>query len=206
MRSVVLVMVIASAVFSGCATVTNASGVLPQNVDSSQRGPVAGLGIEGNDIGAMADQMARDMLSSTDLVRTPPPRVIIDSGMFKNDSMQPIDKDMITGKLRIELQRASQGRFKFVGRSYAGEVAKERELKRQGVTDIGTTGLTKTQHGADFRLGGKIASLVDRNSRTGMIKSYFQIQFEMVDMETSEIVWTGIYEFTRAGADDVVYH
>ena len=39
----------------------------------------------------------------------------------------------------------------------------------------------------------------------GMIQRYNQVTFEMIDLETSEIVWTGMYNFARAGADDVVY-
>jgi hypothetical protein len=93
----------------------------------------------------------------------------------------------------------------FIAREFADMVEKERELKRQGVTDTGTTGLTRAQAGADFRLGGRIVSVDSAQPRTGMIQRYNQITFEMIDLESGIIVWSGQYEFERAAADDVIY-
>jgi hypothetical protein len=84
-------------------------------------------------------------------------------------------------------------------------VQQERDLKRQGVTDVGTTGMASSVAGADYRLTGEIASLDSRDTRTGLIQRYNQITFEMVDLESGEIVWSGQYEFERAAADDVMY-
>lgn len=197
-----------SLLLGGCATtgVANESGAVPVAVDPSQRGPVSGVGIEGQDVVAMTDQMIRDMLANPRLSNaSKSPRVIIDAEFFANESTQPFNKNLIVNRMRTSLNRASNGRIQFVGNQYSGAVAQARELKRKGVTDIGTTGLTKAQLGADYRLGGTIASLDSRNSKTGMIQRYYQINFEMFDLETSEIVWSGLYEFARAGADDVVY-
>ena len=93
----------------------------------------------------------------------------------------------------------------FVGRHYAGMVAQERDLKRQGVVDQATTGLTQAQAGGDYRLGGRISSVDSRNPSNGMVQRYNQIVFEMVDLERGTIVWSGIYEFARAAQDDIVY-
>jgi hypothetical protein len=131
--------------------------------------------------------------------------VIVDAGAFSNDSTQPINRNIITDRLRVALNRASNGRLSFVGRQYAAAVESERQLKRSGTTDVGTTGMTRATLGADYRLGGRISSLDQKSSRTGMIGRYTQITFEMFDLETSEIVWSGIYEFERTGADDVMY-
>jgi hypothetical protein len=84
-------------------------------------------------------------------------------------------------------------------------VEAERQLKRDGITDVGTTGMMRATLGADYRLGGRIASVDQRSSRSGMIQRFTQITFEMFDLESSEIVWSGIYEFLRAAADDAVY-
>jgi penicillin-binding protein activator len=83
-------------------------------------------------------------------------------------------------------------------------VATERQLKRTGATDRGTSGLTRAQIGADYRLGGRISS-IDSRSQSGAVQRYNQIVFEMVDLESAEIVWSGIYEFARAAQDDVIY-
>ena len=202
-------MLIFPLLFNACVTgggVINAAGVTPVNVDPAVQGPVNGLGIEGHDVISMTDQMVRDMLSNTVLARREKvPGVIIDAEYFNNDSSQPINKNSITDRLRINLNRAAAGRMKFIGRSYSKMVEQERDLKRHGVTDVGTTGLTKAQKGADFRLGGRISSIDSRSAKTGLQQRYTQITFEMIDLENSEIVWSGIYEFARAAADDVVY-
>lgn len=193
---------------NGCTTsgFPNESGSAPVIVDHTQRGPVSGVGIEAQDIVAMTDQMIRDMLTNQKLsAAVKSPRVILDAEFLSNESTQPINKNLIANRMRTSLNRASNGRIQFVGNQYAGAVEQARELKRRGITDIGTTGLTKAQLGADYRLGGTIASLDSSSHKTGMNQRYYQINFEMFDLETSEIIWSGMYEFSRAAADDVVY-
>lgn len=197
---------IGSLLLEACTSVPNSQGLATRSVDSSLPGPVAGVGIESHDIVTMTDKMVRDMLANSTLAgQTTPPRVVVDAQEFKNDSPQAINKNIITDRLRVNLNRASQGRMVFVSQESARIVAKERDLKRQGVTDVGTTGLAKAQAGVDYKLVGRIASTDSRNTRTGMIQRFNQIAFEMIDMESGIIVWDGLYDFERAGADDVVY-
>jgi penicillin-binding protein activator len=197
----------ATALLSGCvATGPYDSGAAPQTLNPAQRGPVGGVGIEGSDIIAMTDMMMRDMLGNAQLAgRNPAPRVIVDGGEFVNESMQPINKNAITDRLRVGLNRAAQGRMSFISRQHAAMVQQERDLKRQGVVDVGTSGLTKAQAGADYRLVGRISSVDARNAKTGLQQRYNQIIFEMIDLETGSIVWSGMYEFARSAADDVIY-
>lgn len=184
----------------------NRNGVQARDLDPGQRGLVTGVGIESQDIQAMTNQMARDIFASGFLGRfATPPRVLIDEQEFRNEGSQIINRRMITQRLLVELNRAAQGRISFVGQRYAGMVAKQRDLKREGVTDVGTTGMTQGQAGVDFFLGGAIMTLDSRDPRTGVVQRLNQIAFELVDAETGELAWTGMYEFQRAAADDVVY-
>lgn len=194
-------------ILAGCVTanVPYASGVPPETVNPATPGPVSGVGIEGHDIASMTDQMMRDMLANPTLAgRKTPPRVVIDSAAFKNEGSQAINRDLITNRLRVELNRAANGRMMFITRNL-GLVEQERDLKRAGATDEGTVGMTKAIAGADYRLQGEIAALNERDARTGMVERYNQITFEMIDMESGEIVWSGQYEFERAADDDVMY-
>ena len=85
--------------------------------DSSQRGPVSGVGIEGQDIVAMTDAMMRDLLQVPLLAAAAtPPRVINDAAHFRNDRSQRIDRNLIADRLRMGLARAAKGRLAFVGR------------------------------------------------------------------------------------------
>lgn len=154
----------------------------------------------------MTDRMVRDMLSSPLLAgQANPPQVIIDSKYFRNESSQRINKNAITDRLRVQLNRASKGRMIFVGRNYSDMVANERDLKRSGMVDTGTTGMTRAQAGGDYRLGGRIVTTDARSKTTGAIERFTQITFEMIDLERGVIVWSGIYDFTRVASDNVVY-
>ena len=177
-----------------------------QDIDPGSKGPVSGLGIEGHDIQSMADRMVRDMLGNATLAnREISPRVIVDSKYFTNESSQRINKNLITDRLRVNLNRASQGRMVFLARQNTAMIEEERALKREGVTDVGTTGLTRSQSGADFRLTGNIASTEARDPRSGTMQRYTQIVFEMVDLESGEIAWSNSYDIARAATDDVIY-
>lgn len=182
-------------------------GMKAQELDPSSRGPVSGVGIESQDIISMTDRMVRDMLSNPQLAgRQTAPRVIVDDQYFTNESSQRLNKRLITDRLRVNLNRASNGRMVFIGREYAAMVAEERELKRDGTTDVGTTGLTRAQAGADFRLTGRIASEdAAAQDGSGRIQRFNQITFEMVDLENGVIVWSNIYDFSRVAADSVMY-
>ncbi|MBF0560760.1 MAG: penicillin-binding protein activator LpoB [Alphaproteobacteria bacterium] len=187
-------------------TVNNAPGTPTTYNDPGTPGPVQGIGIESQDIVSMTDRMMRDMLAEPRLAaQKRPPKIIIDSEYFINESADRIDKNMITDRLRVDLNRVAQGRMVFVGRHYAGMVEHERDLKRKSVVDQGTTAPTPAQMGGDYRLGGRITTLDARNVHAGAASRYNQIVFEMVDLESGEIVWSGIYEFTKSSRDDVVY-
>lgn len=177
-----------------------------QELDPGMRGPVQGVGIESRDLVAMADQMVRDILSTPDIAaRAQAPRIIVDSKYFTNESTQRINRNLITDRLRSNLNRASDGRMIFINRVNAAMIEEERALKREGITDVGTTGMTRAQFGADFRLTGNIASQDARNQRTGTVQRFTQITFELVDLETGVITWSNTYDVSRAARDNVVY-
>ena len=200
-------LVLSVFVSTGCATSgENVRGKPTVYEDSSTTGRVTGTGIESQDIVAITDQMMRDMLANPMLVnRSIPARIIIDNEYLRNESTSVINTNMLTDRLRIELNRAANGRMVFVGRHYADMVQHERDLKRDSVVDSGTIRMTAAQAGADFRLGGRITSLdaLDRNS--GAQSRYSQISFEMVDLELGTIVWSGLYEMRKAAQDNVIY-
>ncbi|MDP3179995.1 MAG: hypothetical protein Q8M76_18935, partial [Spirochaetaceae bacterium] len=174
--------------------------------DTTTGDEVKGVGTESQDIIAMADAMMRDMLNVPDLMNRPnAPRIIVDAKYFRNESSEIIDKALITDRIRVNLGRSAQGRVRFVGREYAGMVNEERALKDEGVVDIGTTGRTRAQAGADFRLVGRIGTRDAIDTRSGTKSRFSQYTFELVDLESGEIIWSNLYEFKKQNREDVVY-
>lgn len=192
---------------AGCTSnIDNTAGQATVYEDASTTGKVSGVGIESQDIVAVTDEMMRDMLANPMLAgRDVPPRIIIDNEYLRNESSSVVNTNMLTDRLRIELNRAANGRMIFVGREYAGMVQKERDLKRDGAVDGGTIRETAAQAGADYRMAGRITSLDASDRSDGTQSRYSQITFEMVDMELGTIVWSGLYEMRKAARDDVVY-
>jgi hypothetical protein len=198
---------------AGCAApqqqsnLNNSAGrpVMYQDVTTASA-TVAGVGVESQDVVSMTDRMMRDILATPGISgRAVPPRIIIDSEYFSNDSSSRINKNIITDRLRVELNRAAGGRLVFVARHYAGMVDKEREAKRAGETDGGTVRATKAKAGGDFRLGGRITSLDAVQKGSGAISRYHQITFELIDLEQETVAWSGIYEFKKEAQDDILY-
>jgi hypothetical protein len=180
----------------------------PPSVYSSpdSSGAVRGVGTESQDIVSMSDQMMRDMLTIPKLMNAAvPPRVIIDSRYFRNESSEMIDKALITDRIRVNLSRAAQGRIRFLGREYIDATETERELKDTGRVDVGTTGRTQATGGADYRLVGRIGTRDAVDPRTGVHERYSVYTFELLDLEYGDLIWSNLYEFKKATADNVVY-
>lgn len=182
-------------------------GSQAEDLDPQGRGAISGVGIESRDIDAMTDKVVRELVSRPDLVSTAvPPRIVVDSEKFYNNSSQRIDRDMITDALRASFNRAAAGRIRFVSRESMDIVLRERAMKREGAVDVGTRGLTRAPSGVDYQLIGKMTSLDTRDARSGLQQRRTQIVFELVDLETADLIWTSEpYVILRAGGVGVVY-
>ena len=194
---------------SGCgrygSRVANEPGRQTRYDDPTTADTTGGIGFESQDIISMTDKMMRDMLATPGLVsREKTPRIIVDAEYFTNEGSSRINKNMITDRLRVGLNRAAKGRMRFIARHHSDMVDKERDLKREGLVDSGTTTVRKAPAGGDFRLGGRITTL-DAVAAGGTTSRFHQIVFEMIDLESSEIVWGGMYQFKKSGRDDVIY-
>lgn len=209
MNTRLLLALPALALLAGCgttSTINNSPGRPTTYVAADTPGKVQGVGMESQDIISMSDKMARDLLAQPYLVNRPtPPRIIVDSEYFRNEGTSRVNKNLITDRLRVDLNRSAQGRLLFVGREFVSAVEAERQLKRQGVTDQGTIRSTQATAGADFRLTGRIATSDAIDPRTGMQQRWTQITFELIDLEYGTIVWSNIYDYAKASQDDIIY-
>ncbi|WP_029045341.1 hypothetical protein [Cupriavidus sp. amp6] len=122
------------ALLAGClATAPNAAGVAATDLDAGRKGPVSGVGPEGHDIVSMSDLMMRDILAQARFAPGPDgkrPRIALDSAYFVSDSAQPMDRQLIVDRLRINLDRAAQARIQFISVRAGGSRDRRSGLER----------------------------------------------------------------------------
>jgi hypothetical protein len=172
--------------------------------DASAVSGVGTANVESNDIVSCAKYLVGKMLANPLLVKgDKPPQVIVDAKYFTVDASQRIDKDLVVNELRTELLNAANGRMRFVGRQNAGMVEEEKALQAQGVTGAGTNKSSATQLGADYRLTGSIRELA--TNAGGRLDKFTVMTFEMVDVQTSEIVFSDKYQFKKVQQVPAVY-
>jgi penicillin-binding protein activator len=173
---------------------TACAGTIDRRVDPDAPDSVGGAVLQSQDIRTMADRMSRDIASSGVLTSAPQgERVSFHITSLRNDSGDPIDKEIVLTKLRTELQRAMGRNIRVLDRSAEGleAVQAERAAKRNGSVDSRQSARGNVA-GSDYALKGTIKSRVQQS---GSLKSvYYLVTFELTDLETSEIAWSGDYE------------
>lgn len=209
MRGSIIIAALAATALAWPADTASAQrrGTQAMELDPTGRGAISGVGLESRDIDMLADQVVRELMSRADIIGgATPPRIVVDSEKFYNDSSQRIDRDMLTGALRASFSRAAAGKIRFVSRESMDIVMRERELKRTGVADTGTRGMTQGVSGVDYQMIGKMSSLDSRDLKSGMVQRRTQIVFELVDLETGDLPWTSQpYVILRAAGEGVLY-
>jgi hypothetical protein len=190
--------------FSGCASqgVKNPSGVPVTQMGADERGFVAGTGIESQDLVNVTDRMVRSILGIPEIARAQtPPRVVLDPVV--NDTRFPLNKDIFTDRIRIELNRHATGRVRFLARDRMSTLERERELKQTGqVTASADPNVTEFR-GADYFLTGKLSGMTTRTSAG--TSDYVLYSFQLIDARTSEIIWEDAAEIKKQGLEDAAY-
>lgn len=184
--------------YSGCATVSPPSSytttILPDEDDK-----LGGTGIESTDIRTVARRMAESLLESPEIAQAEGvPRIALLP--VKNSTRFVINKNIFTTKIRIELNKNAAGKVKFLARGRIEDIMKEREAKREGLF---TASKEANMLGVDFYLTGEFTGL---SKATGGHRSdYILMSFQLIDTETSDIIWEDAYEVKRVGVAGVAY-
>lgn len=205
MKIISISFVIVMVLLSGCVRISNRSeGNRTYVAPPSQ--PLPGCGIDSKELRGAADKMARSIFTSPQIVNSGSvPRIVIDSQYFINDSSQVIDKAMFTDYLRVDLQRASDGRFEILGRKYSDMVEEERDAEQAGEVTAGAIENDSKMLGWDYRLGGAIRSISKVVPKTGHSSSYYLITFELIERGSSRVIWSDRYEFKKISNTQSIY-
>jgi penicillin-binding protein activator len=201
--SISFCLVLAGAMATGCQSgVRNPSGVGVTVMGADEQGFVAGTGIESQDLVRVADKMARGILSVPSINGTQGvPRVVLDPVI--NETRFPINKDMFLTRIRVQLNSQAAGKVRFLARERMGTLEREREMKRSGQVTSSTDPNVNSFKGADFFLTGKLQSLTTSTQRGK--SDYVLYSFQLIEADTSDIIWEGYDEIKKQGVVDAVY-
>jgi PBP1b-binding outer membrane lipoprotein LpoB len=203
---------------AGCASPLrqNPGGTVIINPD--QRDKLGGTGIESEDIRSAATKFAAAILSLPQIAQKPQGTGIAIAPVV-NSSRHLIDKDLLTARLRIELNKYSQGRVRFfaqgAGQDVRTEVLAEKDRERLAQTMANSGGAVVSSSGdvrkpnsglagADFILTGELKGL-GKATNGGDRSDYILMSFQLIDAVSNQIVWEDGYETKKVSSIDAVY-
>lgn len=114
-------------------------------------------------------------------------RPVVIVGMVKNKSHEHIEAETFIKDLEKAFIKSQQVRLVQAG-DKREEIRKER-ADQQSNSSVSTMKKFGLEIGADFMLQGSINSIVDAYKKDKVV--YYQIDLELTNMQTNEIVWIG---------------
>ncbi|MFC6100971.1 penicillin-binding protein activator LpoB [Olivibacter domesticus] len=157
--------------------------------------PDEAIDISGNwnntDSRMVADEMTKTILGSSwlgdHLEKQAGKKPVVIVGMVQNKSHEHIDaetfvKDVEKAFLQSQRVRLVQG----------GKKREELRAEKADQQDNATLSTMKKfglENGADYILQGSINSIVDSHKRQKVV--YYQVNLELTDIQTNEVVWIG---------------
>jgi PBP1b-binding outer membrane lipoprotein LpoB len=173
-----------------------------RDVDPSTPGVVRSLGPESQDATQVADLMMRSLIQSRVIAATDTPPTIAMLPMVNNTRFA-FNQEVFTTLLRARLNKNSGGAMRFVQREVMEDIQNERAAKRTGEVDYDPDRRTHTVAGADFFLRGRVDGL--SSASTMGQAEYAVYAFELIDTETSLVLWEDYFDVKKEGRDDVLY-
>lgn len=144
----------------------------------------------------VAEEMIRDVVSrpwlSTFLQeegRTP----VLIIGTMRNLSSEHIEMGTFVADISRELINSGAVRF-VASRDMREEVRDEREDQQYYASEE-TAKKMAAELGADYMLKGTVKTIMDKVDRTSA--KYYQVDMELIDVETTETVWIGNKEIMK---------
>ncbi|MCB5260457.1 MAG: penicillin-binding protein activator LpoB [Candidatus Cloacimonetes bacterium] len=144
----------------------------------------------------VAEEMIRDVVSRPWLSsflqekgRTP----VVIVGTMRNLSSEHIEMETFIADISRELINSGAVRF-VAARDIRDEVRDER-AEQQYFASEETAKQMAQELGADFMLKGAVKTINDQIDRTSA--KYYQIDMELIDVETTETVWIGNKEIMK---------
>lgn len=143
--------------------------------------------------GMIADALSKPWIDQWMATHNDRPVVIV--GTVRNETQDYIDYKMFTK--RIEEELINSGRVRVVAeRDQRGEIRDER-IAGQEFNRPETIKKVAHELGADFMMIGRIADIKERSADGKQLVSYYQINLELIDIESNEKVWIQTEEIKK---------
>jgi len=185
-----------------CTNINSPNGPSVTELRPGERGFVAGLGVESQDLVTISEKMARGILGAEPIANAKgKPVVVLEP--INNGTRFPIDKDIFLTRIRVALSGNAQGKIQFVAREHIEKLEAERDRKLAGQVTGGEKIKGNQFKGADFILTGSFKAISSRGNAGA--SDYILYTFQLINPDNSDIVWEGFHEIKKQGKDDVTY-
>jgi uncharacterized protein (TIGR02722 family) len=137
-----------------------------------------------------ADAMVEQILNAGWLdnhVRATGERPVVIVGLVYNKSHEHISAETFIKD--VERSFINSGRVRLVQAGDKREELRQERASQQDFASVETAKRWGLELGADYMLNGDINSIVDSYKKEKV--SYYQVNLELTDLETSEVVWIG---------------
>lgn len=120
------------------------------------------------------------------------PTIIV--GMVQNKSHEHIDAETFTKD--VESSFIQNGNIRLVQGGKKREELRAEKADQQDNASVSTMKKFGLEQGADYILQGSINSIVDSHKRNKVV--YYQVNLELTDIQSNEVVWIGDKKITKA--------
>ena len=120
------------------------------------------------------------------------PTVIV--GLVQNKSHEHIDAETFVKD--VEQSFIQSGTVRLVQGGKKREELRAEKADQQDNATVSTIKKFGLENGADYILQGSINSIVDSHKRNKVV--YYQVNLELTDIQTNEVVWIGDKKITKA--------
>lgn len=126
-------------------------------------------------------------------------RPVVIIGGIKNNTQDYINTNLFTRNFEREMLNSGKVRV-VAARNDRGEIRDER-LQGQEWNSPQTRKAMKNELGADLILVGDINDMQDRSLSGRTVVKYFQVNFDLTDLESNEKAWIGSVEIKKVSTD-----